>query len=713
MNSVVSLLDKPFYQRSEVEKLEIKRLGPPQPDIKLKVDSVEGGKARSRRFQSSWYSKKGWLCGSEQNQKLFCFPCLCFAPRDTCAGSRWFTTGVNDWKHLSQLVKIHESSKVHLSSSLKLSMLGQVDIRTQLDSGYQLSIRRHNEEVDHNRCVLSRIIDCVKFCGFFELALRGHDERETSENPGIFRGLVDLIATADSKLANHLSDNASKVFKGTSKTVQNDLLKCMLEVITSEIRHEVSGTEFCAIISDDTTDVSCQVQNVLVLRYVQDGLVRERFYGFTKLNECNSDAIAEVILSQLEPVFPDEASKTKVIAQSYDGASVMRGRVSGVQVKVREHYPNAHFVHCYAHQLNLIMKQAVSYESRVRIFFATLHSLTNFFSHSPKRTSVLERTVGRRLPRGNETRWNFNERPVNTVYENREALIECFQSIIESAGPDSATIAAAAGNVRCLHDREFVFWLTFMRQVMARVSILYAQLQKRNVDVVSISRHVTEFQAAIGRIRAATHETAHGLPCDLDVTRSAPSLDELVAVAKSCCDVVVETARERFTFVQHLAASQLFDTAKYQSYKKKFPSELVAATKQAYPMLHKEKLSSELELIYDSPEFAECTNALSFLKLFSENNLSEVFSETKRLLGILATTPMTTSEAERCFSTLKRIKTFLRNTMAADRLNALAMLAMERNLVRRMSDFNVQVIEKFAQMKERRANFLYKKIGKN
>ncbi len=74
-----------------------------------------------------------------------------------------------------------------------------------------------------------------------------------------------------------------------------------------------------------------------------------------------------------------------------------------------------------------------------------------------------------------------------------------------------------------------------------------------------------------------------------------------------------------------------------------------------------------------------------------ENNLEEVFLETVALLKILITTPMTTAEAERCFSTLKRIKTFLRNSMTQERLNALAMLSMEKRLVTEITDFNQKV----------------------
>ena len=53
-----------------------------------------------------------------------------------------------------------------------------------------------------------------------------------------------------------------------------------------------------------------------------------------------------------------------------------------------------------------------------------------------------------------------------------------------------------------------------------------------------------------------------------------------------------------------------------------------------------------------------------------KNNVQDTFSETISLLKILITTSMTTAESERCFSALKRIKTFFRNNIAQDRLNA-------------------------------------------
>jgi hypothetical protein len=102
---------------------------------------------------------------------------------------------------------------------LDLSALGNVNIAVQLSRAYQDSIQRLNEQVEKNRCILSKIIDCIKFCGAFELALRGRDESKQSENPGIFRVLIDFVSNIDDAVKEHIENNAK--FKGTSKIILN------------------------------------------------------------------------------------------------------------------------------------------------------------------------------------------------------------------------------------------------------------------------------------------------------------------------------------------------------------------------------------------------------------------------------------------------------------------------------------------------------------
>lgn len=226
--------------------------------------------------------------------------------------------------------------------------------------------------------------------------------------------------------------------------------------------------------------------------------MHERFFEFLPLTESTATSIANVILERLNSLFSDD-EREKVIAQAYDGASVMRGEKAGVQQKVREHFKNAHYVHCYAHQLNLVMQQATSHISKVNVFFSELSGISTF-SSSPKRTSILDQVVTRRLPRASATRWNFNSRLVNTVSENRALLIECFEAI-KSSGFDQITVREASGYIRMLQDEDFVFFLSIFHNIMPHVDILYQQLQQRDIDAVLIQRALQRFTGSVQAIR--------------------------------------------------------------------------------------------------------------------------------------------------------------------------------------------------------------------
>ena len=79
-------------------------------------------------------------------------------------------------------------------------------IRDRLDRAYRRNVKEHNEKVEKNCYVLSKITDCIKFCGAFELALQGHREGDDFSNPGIFRVLVDFTGQLDTALREHLHD---------------------------------------------------------------------------------------------------------------------------------------------------------------------------------------------------------------------------------------------------------------------------------------------------------------------------------------------------------------------------------------------------------------------------------------------------------------------------------------------------------------------------
>lgn len=108
------------------------------------------------------------------------------------------------------------------------------------------------------------------------------------------------------------------------------------------------------------------------------------------------------------------------------------------------------------HQLTFIKQQVTSHIPAVRGFFSSLFSL---FTQSPKRTSILDQIVARRLLRASSTRWNSSSRIVSAVYENPDDLIQCFESIRTSGSFGSTTLREASGFLKMLRDRDFKFFL--------------------------------------------------------------------------------------------------------------------------------------------------------------------------------------------------------------------------------------------------------------
>jgi hypothetical protein len=60
---------------------------------------------------------------------------------------------------------------------------------------------------------------------------------------------------------------------------------------------------------------------------------------------------------------------------------------------------------------------------------------------------------------------------------------------------------------------------------------------------------------------------------------------------------------------------------------------------------------------------------------------TSIFPSTFKLLQILTTLPVTTANIERSFSTLIRLKTYLRNTTCENRLNGLAMMNIHSDIM--------------------------------
>ncbi|CAH1998189.1 unnamed protein product [Acanthoscelides obtectus] len=243
---------------------------------------------------------------------------------------------------------------------------------------------------------------------------------------------------------------------------------------------------------------------------------------------------------------------------------------------------------------------------------------------------------------------------------------------------------------------------------MPHVDILFNHLQMIKTELAQVKTAIDNFEK-----------------CFVDVRNK---IDDIINEAKSICTEPQGNKRRRRNNSSHdhrVAALEVCDNI--ISIQRSFGSRILFSpnilentvvsflttscetTCLAYPELEKSRLKTELPVIYARNDCRDLHGTLSLLKFLIQNSLEETLKETKKLLEMIVTTPMSTSEAERIFSTLKRIKTFLRNTMTRNRLTALSMLSIEKEFISTMENFNGKVIDKFPAKKERRIELTYKK----
>ena len=308
---------------------------------------LQYGKTK-RRFNPEFYKKREWLTApGDGAPRLLCWPCLLFQPDST--SNCWKSSGYSDLKNYGTAMLTHQKSKSHLESVLQLHLFGCME--QAVDQASAASKTAYNEKVGRNRAVLCRLISVVVHLGKLGLPFRGHDESDESRNRGNYIEELELLRKYDQTLDEHLSSSNSQ-FKGTSKDIQNDLIKCVHDVVVDVIDAEINESPFFAIGADETTDNATQEQLAMTIRYVdKDGNIRERFKGFHVLNgKCDAENISAKVAELCEQ-FPD--AKQKLVSQAYDGASVMSGCENGVKAKIQATYKYAAFLHCYAHRLIL------------------------------------------------------------------------------------------------------------------------------------------------------------------------------------------------------------------------------------------------------------------------------------------------------------------------------------------------------------------------
>ena len=222
-----------------------------------------------------------------------------------------------------------------------------------------------------------------------------------------------------------------------------------------------------------------------MLYWLQKTSVQEGFLEFIPLQSATSESIATELREHLAAIVPED-QQSKLICQAYDGASVMRGATAGVQRKIKDAYPK-----CLLYPPHF---------RRENFFFWPRWICQLFSPRSPKRTCVLDNMLICRLPTSSSIRKNFHSQAINTVFKHREDLVCCFENTrdvtLTPIPSERQDPWPCYWNIRTLSS----FWNLF-HHIMPHVDLLYAKLQKKNIDSGHIRGSVQQFEQDIQRIR--------------------------------------------------------------------------------------------------------------------------------------------------------------------------------------------------------------------
>ncbi|XP_008180138.1 uncharacterized protein LOC103308484 [Acyrthosiphon pisum] len=390
----------------------------------------------------------------------------------------------------------------------------------------------------------------------------------------------------------------------------------------------------------------------------------------------------------------DEQITSTNRAQTYDGAAVMSGQHNGLQALVRLKCKNAMFVHCYAHKLNLILKQSVDHIKECKVFFLTLSGLSSFFSKSTKRIYALEQEVKKRFPSVAPTRWNYNSRLVEMMSEYKQEVLNLMDTIIENGEKwDSETLSCARGFFQTIQDFDFNFFLLIFDFVN------HLKNMRNNFDQIwSKSEQYLNTEMPLRSKRLRITEVSEDKK-----TNYRRLFFEII-------DVLVTKINERFSEISKLQFFSLLDFSKFDQFVNQFPTSSMDSLKNSYgEYFDFSILKSELTIVYSSTEFHK-RNINELWLYLKSTELSESLPQVTKLSSLILTIPATSAGAERSFSTLKRIHTYLRNSQSQNRLSALSILSIEKQLltqIQKENSFYDEVIEDYSK-KPRRINLCFK-----
>nr|XP_047144578.1 zinc finger MYM-type protein 1-like [Hydra vulgaris] len=608
-------------------------------------------------------------------------------------------------------------------------------------------------ETQHWRQVLARIITLIRTLAGQNLALRGTCEKLFEPNNGNFLKYIEFLGNYDPIMSKHIQRITTSEIHTTylGKTIQNEIVELLANKIKNDILAKLERAKYYSLILDCTPDISHMEQMTVVFRFVSatelssekpaEVVVSEHFVTFLELQDTTGANMTKVVIDKLQEL---GGNLDDMREQGYDNGANMRGKYNGVQARIRQLNPRAFFVPCSAHSLNLVLNDAANCCMEAVAFFDLIQGIYNFFSASTHRWSILLNHLSDLTIKPlSATRWESRVGAVRAlrfqisgVYD---ALIEIAEDNTLTTAPQVKSRAEAKGIVRNISNFKFVCSLVLWYDILFQINIVSKMLQSQALDLSLALEHLNATKSFLCDYRcdeefAAMVENAKKLAVELEIFEGldvddpvrvrrksrqflyegrdepivSPEQNFRVSFFNRILDIAIQAINERFTQLSEY--NELFGFLYNIGSKPLTDDELLKHCKDLHLALMSDGQSdiNGVELWYEIKAIGrrlDTSNSdpQSVLKCIYTSNVVEVFPNLSIALRILLTLPVTVASAERSFSKLKIIKSYLRSQMCQDRLVGLATISIEKEIADHLDIEDL--VKDFAELKARKIHF--------
>ncbi|XP_049799810.1 zinc finger MYM-type protein 1-like [Schistocerca nitens] len=660
---------------------------------------------QNRRFKHEWMSQYNWLSYSKMLRGGFCTPCVLFSPSGAGIGSQVLITAFDYSKQLKPLTGLVKNAlKTLVKEPLVKYKKATEDLRHHENTKYhKFSMEKALEFtkcMESSKKSIAVVLDTKKSSVIEENRHRDHGlipqlkEEKTDDllegKHGVFESLLAFRMDAgDEDLKHHFSTcgrNSSMI----SNTVQNEVIHCIGDPIRSSISRDVKKAKFFSIICDETTDVTTKEQMTFCVRYIdiETFVTKEDFLGFTELKSATGTSIAEAIDEELKTL---GLRYQYLCGQGYDGGSNMAGGFKGVQALILSKQPLAIYTHCFSHSLNLCISKSCD-TPIVRNMMGIVGSVSAFLSASANGKSSLEEIISRlsfteskktKLKAMCPTIWVDRHDTLITFKELFVPVVTLLDELSSSRETNAETASKACMFSSAVRRGDFVVALATAAYCFSLTVRLSEQLQSSKMDLTTALYHVNDVLEVFNNIRTDS-EIEFGSIFKAAV-KQAEDIGSVIAMPRT---ISTQTKRDN---VPASNAEEYFRRTVFLPVVDRFIAELETRFPQDFrTILPLEGLIPAHCLKYSEDEVIQASEKY------------EQFLESSSLLmkGELKLWRKNTSE--RSFSTLRRIKTYLRNIVGQVRLNGLALA-----IIHKERDMDIEnLIDIFSKKKQRRMSMI-------